>query len=623
MPARGLVMMTTTLDRRHGERARIPCKIPVELTDDRHRGDPFEADAVDLSVGGLSLRAQTLPAVGSHLWCSFEAMPGGATVLGRGEVVWSQPIDADGGEFGLRFVELDAKAQALIDEMVAERIARIDTPFAGRESVVANLEIENVDSPIAAKLVHSSDSEALFEQPLDLLAIGRGVTAHAGVSLVRGSIARVDVRMDGGTPMLALTVSLGPQTQRFGEYDWDGDSPDTRRDLFAPVEPADEEVDEVEELSMSVAPSAPEQVAPRMAAGRDDQLSLVFKHEQREQDGDAEENERLRLALRGDDGEEADEPPLTAADDDEEAEAAGYHSVAVEYEPWSHPAPESGEPTGLVRVLRVFAGAIAGLQRTAAPLANAAQRFTGVRQRIVSGAEKIVAKARPRRVTTAGSNRESSETRGTLRLLGLGLMSLVAVGLFAYALAPNDADESHHRATPDVIDDVSAVSTVPSGMAPLAKAADPATTPPLTAAVPAAGAVPAGSPYTVELRKAAAPAKSDPNAKRNTEPAKPSAAVNVFGHKVVPNAKRFSLRMNAPVTSLQGSADKDGFSVIVPSGHAIDRAAPIAAGNPSIARAMILNRADRAELHVRFARGKNPPYRVSAQGNALEVLIGN
>ncbi|HEX4354333.1 MAG TPA: PilZ domain-containing protein, partial [Polyangiales bacterium] len=280
-------MMTTTLDRRHGERARIPCKIPVELTDERHRGDSFEADAVDLSVGGLSLRAETLPAVGSHLWCSFEAMPGGATVLGRGEVVWTQPLDADGGEFGLRFVELDAKAQALIDEMVAERIARIDTPFSGREPVVANLEIENVDSPIAATLIYSSDSEALFEQPLDLLAIGRAVTAHAGVSLVRGSIARVDLRMDGGTPMLALTVSLGRDKQRFGEFDWDGDSPDTERDLLAPMQANgadDDEIEAVAGVSMSIAREPVEPALPRMAARRDDQLSLVFKHEKHETD---------------------------------------------------------------------------------------------------------------------------------------------------------------------------------------------------------------------------------------------------------------------------------------------------------------------------------------------------
>ncbi|HEX4354803.1 MAG TPA: hypothetical protein VHZ95_17855, partial [Polyangiales bacterium] len=147
------------------------------------------------------------------------------------------------------------------------------------------------------------------------------------------------------------------------------------------------------------------------------------------------------------------------------------------------------------------------------------------------------------------------------------------------------------------------------------------TTPPLTAAAPVAAAVPSGSPYNVDVRKGA-PAKPDPSANKSADPS-PPARPSVFGHKVVPNAKRFVLRMNGAVTALQGTSDKDGFSVIVPNVHALDRAAPIAAGSPSIARAMFLNRPDRAELHVRFANGKNPPYRISAQGNALEVLIGN
>src|SRR5262249_48684319 len=157
----------------------------------------FDAAAVDLSVGGLSLRAARVPELGSLLFCSFEAMPGGATVLGRGEVVWRQPSGEKGGEFGLRFVEVDAKNQAMIDEIVAERIARSDTPFTHPEPLIANLEIENVDKPVAARLVHNGENEALFEQTLDLLSLGKAVIAHAGVSLLRGNISQVNLRMEG------------------------------------------------------------------------------------------------------------------------------------------------------------------------------------------------------------------------------------------------------------------------------------------------------------------------------------------------------------------------------------------------------------------------------------------
>ena len=59
-----------------------------------------------------------------------------------------------------------------------------------------------------------------------LPAIGRAVTAHAGVSLVRGHLARVDVRMNGSTPMLALTVRIAqdkPSPEERAENDREED----------------------------------------------------------------------------------------------------------------------------------------------------------------------------------------------------------------------------------------------------------------------------------------------------------------------------------------------------------------------------------------------------------------
>jgi hypothetical protein len=226
----------TTLERRHSERARIPCNIPVELTDASHSAQ-FEADATDLSVGGLSLRAGRLPDLGSQLFCCFEAMPGGATVLGRGEVVWREPSKgAEGGEFGLRFIEIDPKNQALIDEMVAERIARIESPFghqpAALAPVFAKLEIENVADAVSARLVHTGETEALFEQSLDQFSVGKAVIAHAGVSLVRGHIASVKLRMEGASPRLILTLELPRDPSRFGEYEWGEPGSDTDPDIF-------------------------------------------------------------------------------------------------------------------------------------------------------------------------------------------------------------------------------------------------------------------------------------------------------------------------------------------------------------------------------------------------------
>jgi hypothetical protein len=604
--------MMTTLDRRHGERARIPCKIPVELTDERHTA-PFEADAVDLSVGGLSLRAARLPEVGKYLLCNFESMPGGAHVLGRGEVVWAQPCGESGGEFGLRFVGIDPQTQALIDEMVAERIARIDTPFAGASPVIANLEIENVETPVAATFVRSGDGEALFEQPLDLLALGKSVVAHAGVSLVRGSIARVDLRMDGDIPMLALTVRLKPDAAEFGEFDWGGDSgPDTEPDLFAP-----------QVLANAPAPQ-PESSSASLARTRaHDQMSLVFRHEPAEQPP-AAEDERLRLDLSFDvdPGPESDARYgmlLTAADGGEPF--LPEHAAVIESEDWAHPVPDGLGKSPLVRILRIFAALLAGFQRIVARAVQAVAALRGrASQRIVSGTSRMVAQARPRR-TTARVVQRGPEGRGTLRLLGLGLMSIAAVALFAYALAPVGREDFqlHRRVNPEPAE------IAPAGLAqPRAEAESSGSTVPAAAnnqsvqpvqaapgATPSAAAVPAGSPYALDIRGAAAAQK-------------PKAVVvgSAFGQKQVPNPKRFLLRMSAPIKSVQGSSDARGFSVVIPGSLALERAAPIASGHPAVARAMIINRGDRSELSVRFADGKSPAYRVSGQGAALEVLIG-
>lgn len=608
-------MMTTTLDRRHGERARIPCNIPVELTDDSRQALPFEADAVDLSVGGLSLRAPMLPEVGSHLFCCFEAMPGGAQVLGRGEVVWTQPSDAAGGEFGLRFVELDAKAQALIDEMVAERIARIDTPFAGNEPVLANLEIENVDSPIAARLMRSSGGEALFEQPLDLLTIGRAVVAHAGVSLVRGSLARVDLRMDGATPMLALTVKLEQDTPRFGEFDWDGMSPDTEPDLLGPAGM----IGAPENMTLAVGAEAGRGDMPREAfRSREGQLSLEFpqgdpaQHEPHDQ-----ESEDLRLALEEDPDEPALDLPLTAAS---QAARVSLNYRSTEPDAWAQPAPDANDKTWLVSVLRIFAAVLGFLQQLAAPLLGVLSRLGGARQRIVQGANRMVTRARPRRTTSAAGR--DSAGKNTLRVIGLGVMSLLAVVLFVYALTPTDGDgiALHRHVVTDGEDAVSTITTaapVGANEASRAEAVPAGGAQPSAAAILAAGVVPSGSPYAVDLRRGAS-AKAAPA----SGPGKPVASATSFGHKQVPNAKRFVLHMSAPVDALSGSADHAGFSISVPSSRAVMRAAPIAEGNPNVAHAMVLNHNDGSQLSVRFAPGKSPAYRVTAQGSTLEVLIG-
>lgn len=632
--------MMTTPERRHSERARIPCHIPVELSDTK-RECAFDADAVDLSVGGLSLRAARVPELGSLLFCSFEAMPGGATVLGRGEVVWRQAGER-GGEFGLRFVEVDAKHQAMIDEMVAERIARIETPFTQPTPVIANLEIENVDKPVAARLVHNGETEAVFEQALDLLSLGKGVIAHAGVSLLRGNISQVALRMEGTTPLLSIKLQLQRDPARFGEFQWGEPGSDTDPDVFAHGHPgkADEDAHEDEaedaaedEAHKAEAPaaalgdeSAPSATlagigsplpAPIVAREEESakQLPLVFKREAAET---APEVAPLRLTLQ----EFPEEPDRVYADEEHaralleatslehvkslaEAalEEAGENVAGSEEEDEVPPSAEEAPHPSLVSALRVFAAAGELGERAKETLTG-----LGAKLRIRTGAQRVVG-SRSRKVTAVSSRLQNEDGLPKLSKVMLCVFFVGAAGLLAFVFMPApraplpDPLETDVRAASD---DAQLVSANPAAQlgGPTPEADSP------TGAAPAAG-----SAYAVDARAHKPAAAPSPK----LTAAAPS--VSVFGHAQVPNGKRYLLRMQNPVGQLQGVADSDGFSVILPANKALEKAAPIKAGIPSVASAAIVNFKDHAELRVHFVPGKKPMYRISGQGTNLEVLI--
>jgi hypothetical protein len=195
-------------ERRNDRSERIAVRLAVELGHGDFR-DPFAADVLNVSSGGISMRAACLPDVGSTLMCRFRCMPSNTEVTAKGEVVWAHLDGTHSGEFGLAFVDLDPKTEWLIEEMIAEEAAWSGDPAKDGGARVATLELEGSPEPIEARLMHSEGSQAVFEQELDLLSLGRGVRAHApGSDTLPGSIAAVELRMVGAVPMLAVTVAF-------------------------------------------------------------------------------------------------------------------------------------------------------------------------------------------------------------------------------------------------------------------------------------------------------------------------------------------------------------------------------------------------------------------------------
>jgi len=261
------------------------------------------------------------------------------------------------------------------------------------------------------------------------------------------------------------------------------------------------------------------------------------------------------------------------------------------------------------------------------------------------------------------------------RTIVMSCVAVAAIGLAVYALLPSDEDAVVPAAAAPA--HASAPSTGPSSKpAPSATpAALPATAPPTAApllapvgspgaalplsssaatpvslvapptpsALPepsyAAGPMPApsypalpatarpaapprtlaqGSPYAVDVRGEAV-AGRDPTIRAITVSA-PERTMS-FGAPSVPGGRSYLLRTSARITGVHGVPARDGFTVRIDGALSLDRAGPISATHPAVARAVVLNRGDHAELLVRFKDGMAPAYRVVARGSAVEIVI--
>jgi hypothetical protein len=127
----------------------------------------------------------------------------------------------------------------------------------------------------------------------------------------------------------------------------------------------------------------------------------------------------------------------------------------------------------------------------------------------------------------------------------------------------------------------------------------------------APGEVPAGSPYAVDVNAASAASTPAPAV------AGGSASFGTEGT----SGDELRMRMDGPVGSLRGERTDDGFRVVVPGVRAIDGARRLAAMNPAIERASILNESEGAVLAVRFVSGQSPSYFVRADGDGLVVTV--
>jgi len=106
--------MSVQQDRRDANTQRIPFEAIVEIGGQAEQASAFEAQGVDLSAGGMHLRTAYLPEVGQPLVCRFDGA--GTDITAEADVIWSRE-GARGGEFGIRFTNLDDTSGAALCDM--------------------------------------------------------------------------------------------------------------------------------------------------------------------------------------------------------------------------------------------------------------------------------------------------------------------------------------------------------------------------------------------------------------------------------------------------------------------------------------------------------------------------
>jgi len=192
----------TMQERRAAGATRIPFEALVEISPSL--GPSFEAQAVNVSDEGMHLRTAYLPEIGQPLLCRFDTGAGGE-VTAQGEVVWREEGD-QGGEFGLRFVD--------VDPILAEALARIG--IANKERTIqvsgakVRLHIEGLGFPMKARVKDATRKELTVGNELGFLQVGKELELEDAETGEKrpARIDRVEVEIDPESRVPRLVVGL-------------------------------------------------------------------------------------------------------------------------------------------------------------------------------------------------------------------------------------------------------------------------------------------------------------------------------------------------------------------------------------------------------------------------------
>ncbi len=632
------------IDRRSDSCPRVPFESNITVEFDG-LSEPIAADCVDLSTGGISLRSSLLPDEGTAVFCSFERVDEATDFGAWGRVVWVQNQGKRISEFGVCFQNLDPEVETRIAELLSQ------TPFSTQstsemnpQTAAVKLLFDGSASPVEAYLVDRSGDYLIFAQDLELLRLNRGLLAYEShEDSYRGRIESVDLQLDGQVPQLFITVKPDPigfeqsverrveskvlvhanesgigQAQFGDEVQWNaGTDPEIEPQPHIENKPA---------LSQTDPPKR-----------SDDHCTLFTLPED---DAKEERNE----------GKLYDEP-YTASSRVTTGTRDFLAFVAVLWAPLRSLLCRLGD-----RVNQ-------WMRENGTRLIYRANRWirSGLIPSIISFAKRLITLRllrRKRRTTAVASPLTASSGKSNrygerylwpriVRPIVLPFLAIGGIALAVYGFNPwsdsgrvplhrpvhiEKTDQRSGRSLEQTDPQrVSTQTSVSSVAVPAVNSQNATATLDSELALtqregstPGNASLEHGTRSGVNRRSSTGSTTSsynEPSEPTNAEFVEKAPRKTTFGSQIRVAGHRYTLRMSNEITELRGIPEKGGFTVIIPGSLSFDRAGPIAAAHPLVARSAILNKGDHSALTVRFARGKSPAYRVIAKGTSLEITI--
>lgn len=592
-------------ERRRGSGRRLRFEALVAVGD-ADGGAAFEAESIDVSPDGMRLRTAYLPEIGERLLCRFEGV--GTEVVAEAEVIWREEQDR-GGEFGLRFMRLDAAAQDRLRVMCApeesENAAENGPiPMGAR----VRLHIEGLASPMKARVRETATGELRVGSNLEFLRVGQ-----------RLDLEDVDQRGKRGVVIEHVAVEVDPETN----------VPQLVVSLRYPeARPV---------LMPSRASAQPTLISPRPEAVAKAAASSV--------------DEGAHGEPRG----EGDDEISVAVEDEERAAVAKMHSglrgvgqraAEVGRNVGGKVAPalatfaaRSKEKLGSAFALlarkreeRLAGKKSTGPRRTTAPPPKGALTAEG--RRLVRDDEPESSSGEPAPRKKLGRSAVVGGLLGVLAVMGV----LAATRLFGSA-APATTAEAPTAEAPALAAAASVAPGAPGAVGapatdgavttniPLFGATPLSTTEPVPTAPPdapplGAGLDPAADPLLAAAGAAADGASDEPGAAEGDGDSDDGEGVTEWGAGNVKNPVVLKLKMDGVVERIDGAKGAMGFTISVPGRRALSSGADLARKDKRIAAVDVVNSAHGAEITLRFKDGV-PAYLAKANGARLEIAIGD